>query len=105
MIDWTKPVETADGKKVVIFTTKAKGKKPIVGQVKGEDFIRAWPADGSNDWVANSLVNVKETITRWVNFYPTRYPWDYNTKDEADKNAAPNRIACIKVEFKEGEGL
>ena len=43
---------------------------------------------------------------RWVNIYhtPSGYA-PYLTREEADKKAAPTRIACIKIEFEEGEGL
>lgn len=50
---------------------------------------------------------------RWVNFYP---PTDGNgpsqwattswkTREWADKHAARGRLACVRVEFEDGDGL
>lgn len=42
----------------------------------------------------------------WVNMYPL--PSDvcgYETKEDADHGAGVCRIACVRVEFEEGEGL
>jgi len=50
--------------------------------------------------------NVPEKITRWVNFYKNgRDGGVHPTKVDADRCATANRIACIRVEFEEGEGL
>lgn len=54
------------------------------------------------------------TQTRWVNFYPpiddmsAFHPWrtsSWVSKELADRNAKQGRLACVKVEFSEGEGL
>jgi hypothetical protein len=45
-----------------------------------------------------------EKIVRWVNLY-TDHVCLYFTKDEADAGANRHRIACIRIEFEEGEGL
>ena len=37
----------------------------------------------------------------WFNFYSTGYP----SKEAADCHALGGRVACIEVEFTEGEGL
>ena len=49
---------------------------------------------------------------RWVNFYPVDEEWEaddfmrpHKTREEADKRADARRIACIPVEYEEGEGL
>lgn len=56
-------------------------------------------------------------LVRWVNFYPPcandrlsagNHPWrttSWNTREDADKNAMPNRWACIRVEFDNGDGI
>lgn len=42
----------------------------------------------------------------WVNVYPSAFGADrYKTKEEADRGAGYQRIACVRVEFEEGEGL
>ena len=44
-----------------------------------------------------------QKLKMWVNVYKTIF--GYSTKDEANERAAPDRIACIEIEFEEGEGL
>ena len=53
----------------------------------------------------------KKKIVRWLNIFPAGYQ-HASTKEEADKKAyesyrgySSKRIACVKVEFEEGEGL
>lgn len=42
----------------------------------------------------------------WVNVYPyTDGARCYETREKADRIASSDRIACIRVEFEEGEGL
>jgi hypothetical protein len=50
-----------------------------------------------------------EKIVRWLNLYgnsenPVAGGF-YDSKFEADQFAEPSRIACIRIEFEEGEGL
>lgn len=53
---------------------------------------------------------------RWVNFYPPAelygrngmHPWrttSWFTRELADENAERGRLACVKVEFSDGDGL
>jgi len=60
---------------------------------------------------AYDLAITKKKIKGWINIY--KYNPDESidnigilaaTKEEADKNCLNNRIACIEVEFEEGEG-
>lgn len=41
----------------------------------------------------------------WVNVYPDCIGGMQENKSIADGNAQMNRIACVRVEFEEGEGL
>lgn len=42
----------------------------------------------------------------WINIYPCGSVGDfYNSKNQADKECQPNRIACILITYTEGEGL
>lgn len=40
---------------------------------------------------------VKKTVEGWANVYPARHTCIWNTKELADANAAPERIACVHV--------
>lgn len=50
---------------------------------------------------------------RWVNFYPPAelygmHPWrttSWFTRELADEKAKRGRLACVKVEFSDGDGL
>lgn len=50
---------------------------------------------------------------RWVNFYPPARtdnvdPWrttSWFTRELADENARRGRLACVRVEFSDGDGL
>lgn len=53
-------------------------------------------------------------MMRWVNFYPPcdstagAHPWrttSWFSRADAERHARPGRIACVKVEFNEGDGL
>ena len=42
----------------------------------------------------------------WLNIYPEGVVYgEYESKACADMGACPDRIACIRVEYEEGEGL
>jgi len=42
----------------------------------------------------------------WINVYPLAFGAErFETKDQADRGCGPNRIACVRVEFEEGDGL
>lgn len=52
------------------------------------DLIEPWPKSGE----------------LWVNIYPNR-AHNYETKKLADEYADSDRLACVRVEWTEGEGL
>ena len=50
------------------------------------------------------LINIPKKHVRWLNVYA----WAVTTnssKDQADNVACKDRIACIRIEYEEGEGL
>jgi hypothetical protein len=57
------------------------------------------------------LVEVVEPVTVWINVYADHAKtagariYGYTTRERADKNAALNRIACLPVTYRPGEGL
>jgi hypothetical protein len=110
-IDFTKPVQTRDGRKVRILCTDAGEPFPIVGiceDLTSGRFAQRWTADGyyldngKQDRVDLIQAPVKRTV--WINIYKDG-AYMYESKYDADMNCEPTRIACVKVEFEEGEGL
>ena len=56
------------------------------------------------------LFNIPEINTIWLNIYhdnsdTERSISEWRTKEDADKYAVKNRTACVKVEYKDGDGL
>ena len=49
--------------------------------------------------------NIPEKLVRWVNLYEGGAGAAHITHELADQNAGIGRIACIRIEFEEGEGL
>lgn len=115
-IDWTKPLETLSGYPVLeVLATDLS--PPFTHCIKldldGEKTVRRCMPDGKvyhdlSDSQFN-LRNVPERSECWVNVY-RRTDGDLSfvvkhTRKMADVHASPGRIACVHVEFKEGDGL
>lgn len=115
-LDLTKPVSTRDGRKVRVLCTDLKGVHPIVGVVTradGEEVVLTWLPDGRlsfNVACPGDLINVPERHVRWVNVYRglDGRMWGASlcvSREMADAHADCNRIACLRIEFEEGQGL
>jgi len=115
-IDWTKPVQTRDGRKArVLCTDIVGGFNPVVAAyIDGcAELVALYSIDGkyfaSSDDNPRDLINIpeKQVIEYWVNIYQSLHPGLHLTKALAECSSAPNRIACIRVkqEYTVGEGL
>lgn len=107
MIDWNKPVRTVgDHCPVEIWTTDDKSSTVYVvrGVFKYEDHWRraGWTIDGqlsTKNTCHHDLENIPDKIVQYVNFYP-----NYSiSRKEADKMCRAGRIACVRVEYDEGQ--
>lgn len=115
MIDFTKPVQTRCGLKARIICTdrKSRGGYHVVAlvAVPNEDEATLWFSTDGESEVGYQLVNVPVKHKRWINIYkdtkgdPYLSTHSSSTKGEADANAGLYRIACIEIEFEEGQGL
>ena len=107
--DPKKPCQTRDGKKVIIYCVDAPGEYQIHGRIEDDNYPRTWRLDGRDTSLESTgydLVNIQQKVEKWANVYTHfRTGYLYPTKSEADRSAEPDRIACIKVSFEEGEGL
>ncbi len=110
--DPSKPVQTRDGRKARIIATDRQGHEPLIALVtepQGHECIYAFQPSGvchpRAPGHADDLVNIVEKHVRWINIYNGGCSVPHKTKPEADLNAAGSRIACLRVEFEEGEGL
>lgn len=111
--DPTKPFKTRSGKVAsAISCPPLFGGETLVGwfvDQNGRGCVGSWFANGQFTFNLtghpNDLVNIPVKHASWVNFYPGGLAiGEYSTREAADKNA-PDRIACILIEFEEGQGL
>ena len=108
--DPTKPVRTRDGRPARIVCTDRAGAKSLVSMVMepdGYELIFTHYADGAAECGGESdydLINIPERHVRWVNVYQGQVTL-YCSKEGADYAARDDRIACVRIEFEEGEGL
>lgn len=110
MIDINKKYRTRDGREVRIYATDGDGAYSVHGAIKedGGWTQESWTDAGcytTSGERRSDLIEVKEKIVKWVNVYPKHMSGTYNSKEEASKESMAFRIACIRIEFEEGEGL
>jgi hypothetical protein len=107
MIDINKKYRTKAGLEVRIYATDAGGKYPFHGAILEDEvwLISAWTGAGrSATRGVNDLVEVKEKRSIYVNVYPGTTPGvAHKSRDAADRNTTDTRIACVLVEFEEGQ--
>jgi hypothetical protein len=110
MISKDKEYQTRDGREVRIYATDGGGDYPVHGAYfNGAQWISGmWSKKGEYFLDGNTpmdLIEKPKIIKGWVNVYSETYISDiYSTRELADIDSL-GRIACIPVEFKEGEGL
>ena len=110
--------QTRDGRSVRILCTDRSGNGNVIGLVDYSDHeqIKCWFSssgrrEGYKSESGNDLMNIPVRHEGWVNVYfgldqCLNFGYIVNTKEIADEAASGRgRIACIHVEFKEGEGL
>lgn len=106
--------KTRDGRKVhvVYVRTDADWEYPITGWVEGSPGYDNWTADGRlyYEGVDNGADLASEwaeprTGTVWVNIDADGYQGSWPSRAEADQAAHTDRIACVRVDWTEGEGL
>lgn len=109
MIDFTKPVQTRDGRQVRIYATDGAEPYCIHGatECNGKWCSTSWQRDGSfthSGKVDNTdLVNVSRKVTLWLNIYgkssdSTWHAYGYDSRESADRCVGCNRITCVPVE-------
>lgn len=106
-IDWSKPVQTRDGRPVEIITAKGRGDRPIVGYIAESLILSSWLSggvryhDGQN---GEDLINVPEERELWVRVYSDGYLIAQGNKDFSAYED-DDLFACVHVKYRVGEGL
>lgn len=102
---------TRDGRKVQYVGMMPEGhdwKFPVVGCFTDEEGPLCWTKEGY--WAKGTghdrdLFMMPEKVDRWVNVYPESTWSHFDSKEDAERFATDERIACIKVSYYGGEGL
>ena len=106
MIDFDKPVQTRDGRKVRILCTDGPGDTPIIGLVDGNSYPSIWKEGGKHASSPTDLVNVPETRVVWLNVEKNAvYPHD-TMEDAIEGGTSHDRyeaIARVRVEYEVGQ--
>lgn len=107
-----KKYRTRGGDEVEILRTDVRGTKPVVGIITYADASQSvsdWDACGFW-WTAGPgssldlISKIKPKRVVWLNVYPGEDGgYYYDSRAEADRQATPYRIACIRVEFEDGQ--
>ena len=107
MTDFTKPVQTRSGLPVTIITTEGRAGYPVLGYIGDEKDLSHWSLnshyvlDLDNKY---DLINVPEKRVGYINLFSNfTARGNYTDKSQADRSAGQNRIACIRVEYTEGQ--
>lgn len=110
------PLITRDGKsaKFIAHVPEAVVDARIVSLCE-DQVPRLYCEGGKHDLYRETVFDLfmaPKKIKRWMNFYDNRYAADFPTKSIADRDAsetlrnlAHKRIACVEIEFEEGQGL
>src|SRR3990167_4901835 len=117
-IDMNKKYKTRNGMDVRILCTDKIHAPSVVGLVllpSGKESLGLWHSDGAVHSQGiespDDLIEVKEKRVLWINIYKSKIgpneilSFSYSTKNDADESASTNRIACVKVEYENGDGL
>ena len=105
MIDWTKPIETLDGRKCQYRGTINSDHLLVVGDCAGELLEVVTEAGESKTGLCGGVRNVPGKHERWTVFEGDPINGDWQTKEISDRAENMGRTACILVEWQDGEGL
>ncbi len=106
--------KTRDGRKVhvVHVRTDTDWEYPITGWIEGVSGYDNWTADGrlyfnGQNGNADLIAEWTEPMcgTYWLNILSKGRPVAYVSREMADQMAQANRIACVAVNWTEGDGL
>lgn len=115
-LDWPHGYVDSQGRPARIICKDALGNLSLVFLVTDDaiEFTYKTDKDGKNSCGTQFIFNApkpKKKYTGWANCYyndPLAEPLTmcvYATKELANRQAAPSRVACIEISFHEGDGL
>lgn len=108
-IDWSKPVQTVDGKPLrVLCTDRPQHHHPVIA-LDPAGALRTYTIDGTlsgDGYRCPHVINAPVKKYGWVNVYDDDgKPWAanaiYESEDLANGAAAKYRVACKKIEWEQ----
>ena len=116
MFEAGKTYRTRDGREARVYATDGGPEWPIHGAIKrdgGEWISHNWRANGrlwnkAGDSHFDLMPPKREA---WVNIYPNLSnnvflaSYLHTTRAAADEHAGTDRVACVRIEYTEGQGL
>ncbi len=102
-IDWDKQLVGVDDDKEWRYVGPTSRGRYVVERMM-DGYVATVNEYGYNG-IIHEIKNVVQKHTAWCNFYPLGSGGVHQTREDADLNALVHRIACIQVEFEEGDGL
>lgn len=113
-VDFTKPLQTRDGRSVTLVTTEGRGEYPVIGYIDGNDHVQVFTASGKyysyGSESDSDLQNVPKKPVEVVKYFNLYDNGDIgvgqDSRAEADSVAARNgkqRIGVKKLVLTEGQ--
>ena len=106
-LDTSKPVQTRDGRRAkIVYTFKNSTHFVVLSDTNTDTEYWIIVDDEGKSFrseIDDEIINTPERAERWVNIYPCLL--GHESKIEADIQADNDRIACVKISYKIGEGL
>ena len=103
--------KTRDGRRARVYAVEAVGEWPIHGAhfLEGVWRATAWRTDGKWYETLDSTNDLMPPLpvkhVYWLNVYENGHISTWTEKHLANEHAGRSRIACLRIEFEEGEGL
>lgn len=109
MINTKLKIKTKDNQNVRIVSTDGSGDYPLIGYIGNNEKPHAWTLDGKIDKrngvdTLNDIRNVFPKKKAYVNIYRSGGGNVYTSKEKADK-FTKGRVACVELEYEDGDGL
>ena len=111
-IEAGKKYRTRGGNEVEVLKTDVRDKRPIAGIITNKDgsqFVHEWTVHGycwpdGKPTFLDLISEIKPKRGVWLNVYDYGpAACFYSSREEADERAGASRLACIRLEFEEGQ--
>ncbi len=113
-IDWTRPLQTRDGKPARFLGTRKSTWGTHVVCIDAGESEEVWFANTNGDVPHGGscspadIINVpapKRSGTVWVNVFEDGFAIGHTTRRAANMGTQSNILACVEVPWTEGQGL